>query len=281
MGALIHVTASERKSTVRRILLAFVRVAILIVALAVLINILGPPIAIFTTTRWMARKIPAVRVAPQPLADYSVSSEPATTISYFGFEFEVPWNATFKTKGGKANIVQLQFDSGQSLTFIVPANQDGLLSEIVQDRSLNMSGLRPVLGGLTNSSAYDQYAALLSATPQSIRAFGPRFEAVRGSTLLTIKAIAVGPGLATGVSSFKFSDKRGFEIGDPQKSKRVDLEVFGMGGPHVEILLFAAKDSAPLSQSEINRILTSLHPISAGSTVAAAHFITSPTDPNQ
>jgi hypothetical protein len=263
MGALIHVTAWERKSAGRRILLAFVRVAILITALAVLINILGPPITIFATTRWMARKVPAVRVAPQPLADYSVSSGPTTTMTYFGYEFEVPWNAPFKVKGGKASIVQLQFDSGQSLTFIVPANQDGLLSEIVQDRSLNMSNLQPVLGDLTSSSAYDQYAALLDTTPQSVRAFGPRAQAVRGATLLTIKAIAVGSGLATGVFSFKYADKQGFEIGDPQKSKRVDLEVFGMGRHHVEILLFAGKDSANFSQSEINRILTSLRPAKA------------------
>jgi hypothetical protein len=264
MGALVHITAWERKSTSRRILLAFVRVAILIAILIVLIDVLGPPVSIFITTRWMARKVPAVRVAPQPLGDYSVSAGPTTALSYFGYDFEVPWNTAFKAKGGKANIVQLQFNSGESLTFIVPANQDGLLSEIVQDRSLNMSNLQPLFGDLTNSSAYDQYAALLSTTPQSIRAFAPRAEALRGSTLLTIKAIAVGPGLATGVFSFKYADKRGFEIGDPQKSKRVDLEVFGMGGHHVELLLFAGNNNANFSQSEINRILTSLRPAKAG-----------------
>ena len=250
--------------------------------LTVLINVLGPPITIFATTRWMARKVPAVRVSPQPLTDYSVLSGPTTAMSYFGYEFEVPWNTSFKVKAlGKGGLVQLQFDSGQSLTFIVPANQEGLLSEIVQDRSLNMSNLQPIFGDLTSSSAYDQYAALLGTTPQSVRAFGPRAKAVRGATLLTIKAIAVGPGLATGVFSFKFADKCGFEIGDPQKSKRVDLEVFGMGGHHVEIVLFAPKDSDRLSQLEINRILTTLHPVSAGSTVAAAFPAVPPTDPNR
>ncbi|MGC2888444.1 MAG: hypothetical protein WB627_05205 [Candidatus Acidiferrum sp.] len=252
--------------------------AILIALLTVLINVLGPPITIFATTRWVGRRVPGVRVAPQTLTDYSVSTGATTALSYFGYDFEVPWNAAFKAKGGNASIVQLQFDSGQSLTFIVPANQDGLLSEIVQDRSLNY--LQSILGDLTKRSAYDQYATLLSITPQTVRSFGRRAQAVRGSTLLTIKAIAIGPGLATGVFSFKFADKRGFEIGDPQKSKRVDLEVFGMGGHHVEMLLFATKDSARLSQSEINRILTSLHSDSAGSTVSAAHFTAPPSDRN-
>jgi len=229
----------------------------------------------------MGRKVPAVRVAPKPLSDYSVSAGPTTALSYFGYEFEVPWNTAFKAKGGKASIVQLQFDSGQSLVFNAPANQSGFFSEIVQDRSMNMGNLQPILGDLTNRSAYDQEVALLSTTPASVRAFGPRAEAVRGATLLTIKAIAVGPGLATGVFSFQFPDKRGFQVGDPQKSKRVDLKVFDMGGHHVEILLFSAKESARFSQSEINRILTSLHPVLVDSPVTAAHFTNPPNERNQ
>jgi hypothetical protein len=107
MGALIHITAWERKSAGRRILLAFARVAVLIVALTILSNIFGPPITIFATTRWMGRRVPAVRIAPRPLMDYSVLSGPTTTISYFGYEFEVPWNAAAKVKGGKTSLVQL------------------------------------------------------------------------------------------------------------------------------------------------------------------------------
>ena len=281
MGALIHVTAWERKSTGRRILIAFARVALLIVVLVVLIHVLGPPIGIFATARWVARKVPGVRVAPRSLEDYSVSPGPATALSYFGYDFQVPWKAAFKAKGGKASIVQLQFDSGQNLTFIVTSSETGLLSEIVQDRSMNMAGLQPIFGNLTNRSAYDQYAELLNTTPQRIRAFGPRAEAVRGTTLLTIKAIAVGPGLPTGVFSFQFPDKRGFQVGDPQKSKRVDLEVFGMGGHLVEILLFA-NDRATLSQPQINRILTSLHPVSADAPVTTtANLASSSSTKNQ
>jgi hypothetical protein len=58
-----------------------------------------------------------------------------------------------------------------------------------------MENLELAFGDLMKRSPYDQYAALLNTTPLSIRAFGPRAEAVRGATLLTIKAIAAGPGL--------------------------------------------------------------------------------------
>src|SRR5271155_638193 len=221
MASLIHVTAWEKVSLGRRVLAAFVRVAILIAIVVVLINLVGPPIAIFATARWMGRKAPEVNVAPQPLADYSVSDAPGTVLSYFGFEFEVPWNASFKQKGyGKGGIVSLEFESGQVLTFHVRGNQDGLLNEIVQDKSLKMENLRPVFGDLINRSAYDQYDALLNTTPSSIRSFGPRADAIRGATLLTIKAIAFAPGLESGAFSFELPDKRGFQIGDPLKSRR-------------------------------------------------------------
>jgi hypothetical protein len=265
MRALIRVTAWERKSPWRRILAALIRVGTLIAFLAVLIELLGPPIAIFITTRMEARKVPAVKIAPQALADYSVSNSAGTTLSYFGYEFEVPWNTSFKQKAsgqgttGKG-IAQLQFDSGQNVTFIVPVNQRGFLTDIVQDKASEMGYLRWVFGDLLDRSAYDQYGALLNTTPRSIRAFGPRAEAVRGVTLLTIKAIAVGPGLETGAFSFALPGKRGFQVGDPQKSRRVDLQVFDSTGHHIEILCSAANGNVRFSQSELNRILTSLHP---------------------
>jgi hypothetical protein len=199
-----------------------------------------------------------------------VSNASGTALSYFGYEFDVPWNTSFKEKGfSKNGIVQIEFESGQNVTFIVPKNQSGLLTEIVQDESMHMKNLQVVFGDLMNRSPYDQQAALLNTTPSSIRAFGPRAEAIRGVTLLTIKAIASASGLETGVFSFELPDKRGFQIGDPRKSKRVNLEVFGMGGHHIEMVLAASKDSASLSQPELNRILTSLHAVLVGSSAAS------------
>ncbi len=260
MQTLIRVTAWVRVSPWRRILVASIRVGILIALLTVLINLLGPPIDIFTTTRMEARKLPAVKVAPQELVDYSVSNSPGTTLLYFGYEFEVPWNTGFKQKAfGKGRLTQLQFESGQNVTFIVPPNRTGVLTEIVEDESLKMGNLKFIFGDLMNRSAYDQYGALLNTTPRTIRAFGPRAEAIRGATLLTIKAIAFGPGLETGAFSFELPGKRGFQIGDPRRAKRVDLEVFDSAGSHIEILCGATDGSIHFSQPELNRILTSLH----------------------
>lgn len=260
MRALIRVTAWERVSLWRRMLGAFVRVGILIAFLNVVVAVLGPPVGIFIWTRMEARKVTALNVAPLALADYSVSSSPGTALSYFGYEFDVPWNTTYTQKTlSNGRFVQLKFQSGQSVTFIVPENQGGLLTELVEDHSLQMGNLRLIFGDLMNRSAYEQYGILLNTTPQSIQAFGPRAEAVRGVTLLTIKAIALGPGLESGAFSFELPGKRGFQVGDPRKSRRVDLEVFDSAGGHIEILCGSTNGDIRFSQSELNRILTSLH----------------------
>src|SRR2546423_5619087 len=166
MRALIRVTAWERVSPWRRVLGALIRVGILIACLALLVELLGPPIGVFVTTSMEASRVPAVKIITQALADYSVSNSPGTTLSYFGYEFEVPWHTSFKQKAsGQGRLVQLQFDSGQNVTFIVPANQRGLLTEIIQDDFSQSYDMQLIFGDLMNGSAYDQYGILLNTTP--------------------------------------------------------------------------------------------------------------------
>lgn len=267
MGALIHVTAWEQKSLWRRTLFAFARVAALLLLLIGLFNLLGPQIEILLMTRWEAKKIPAVKIVPQPLTDYTVSGAPGRTLSYLGYSFEVPWTSSFKTKGSengfaKGGVMELKFGSGQTLLLLAPSDQSGLLRELVQDQSMHMENLGLILGDLINGSAYDQYSALLNTSPSTIRAFGPRREAIRGETLLTIKAIAFPASLASGAFAFQFADKRGFQLGDPRKSRNINLRVFDLNGHNLEIIFGIAKDDENLTQPEINRILKTLRPLS-------------------
>jgi len=275
MGALIHVTAWERVSPWRRMLCAFGRVAALLFLLTVLFNLLAPPIGIFLMARWEAKKIPLVKVTPQLLTDYSVSDAPGRTVSYLGYSFEVPWAASFKTKGSekgsiKGGMMELKFDSGQSLLLIAPSDQGGLLSQLAQDQSMHMENLRLIFGNLIYRSPYDQYSALLSTSPSTIRAFGPRREAIRGEILLSIKAIALPASLESGVFAFQFPDKRGFQMGDPRKSRRIDLKIFDLSGHTLEIHCGTARDGENLTQPELNRILKTLHLVSSASPAAHA-----------
>ena len=157
MAALIQVTAWGRTSLGRRFLCAFLRVGILIVAVMILIATLGPPLGFLFTARWEAKKVPAVLVTQQPLTKYAVSEAPGRKLSYFGYEFEVPWTGVFKEKGGKHGLVLLNFESSQTVIFISPTNHAGLLTELVEDQSMQMRDLQPILGELTRVSAYDQW----------------------------------------------------------------------------------------------------------------------------
>jgi hypothetical protein len=273
MRWLVRVTAWERVSLWRRIPCAFGRVALLLALLIILGALLGPPLTTFFLVRSEARKIPWLDVVPQPLMDYSVSDAPGTTLSYFGYSFEVPWNATFKTKESTKNsatsgIVQIKFSSGQDLLFIAPTDQSGLLSEIAQELHIESSKL--AFSDLIRRSAYDQYSALLNTSPSTVRPFGPRAEAARAQVLLMIKGIAMPSSLATGAFSFQFPNKRGFQIGDPRKSWHVNLKVLDLDGHYVEIICATRRDGARLTQPELNRILKSLHVVPAHSLTANA-----------
>ena len=68
-----------------------------------------------------ARKAPAVtRIVPTDLKDPTVSQAPGSRLSYFGYEFEIPWNdidgtQTMLYAKDKPNRVVLVFRSGLKL----------------------------------------------------------------------------------------------------------------------------------------------------------------------
>jgi len=225
--------------------------------------------------RKIAKGTPAVYITPQPLRDYSVSDAAGTELSYFGYSFEVPWTGVtkkkeFPNKSGPGGIAAIDFSPGQGLVFIVPADQSGLFGEMVHDKETPY--FKPVFGELAKRSPYDQYSALLNTSPSAIRIFGPPPERQGRIVLLMIKAIALPKSLETGAFSFQLPGKRGFQIGDPSRSQRVQLEVLDLDGHYVEIICSDSKNGANLRQSELNRILTTLRVVSpnaAGNVVSA------------
>src|SRR5439155_1410472 len=75
--------------------------------------------------RYLTRKTPAVSMAPAQLADFSISRWPGRKLSYFGYEFEVPWNDVDEAKSGLipvSNKAMIVFQFGR------PANPSGEVS---------------------------------------------------------------------------------------------------------------------------------------------------------
>ena len=256
----------------RRIPCAFARVGLLLAVIFALTLAVGPQLSIYFMTRTLAARYPALNVAPRPLTDTSISQNPGTAVSYLGYTFEVPWQDSIKKENVVDHFVAVRFENGRAMMLVVPENRSGLLNEVVDDEKLKVTYLRPLFGELLRKPGYDQYFALLNTTPQSIRAFGPRTDAARGQALLMLKAMAFPANLQSGVFSFDFPDMRGFQIGDPQKSQRVDLEIFGAEGVHAEMtLLTDAKRGAPLSQPQINRTLASFRAVHGAKPNAERH----------
>lgn len=265
-----------RPSFGRRLLRAFMRVGIGVAILYLFGFWFGPPLVIFFTARWEAKKIPALNVALRPLTDYSVSDGPARQVSYFGYEFTAPWNSNFKEMKPKGvGIVGIKFDSGQTIIFKVFPDPGGLLTEAATDPSTHMEFLKDAFPDLMKRSAYDQDVALYNTTPASIHAFGPRAKSSRGMILLTLKAFAAAGEYATGAYTFDVNGKRGIQAGDPQKANHVILDVYDMDGQEVEFIL-ATKDTNRLTQPEVNRILSSLHAVPTKPTATAVAPITPP-----
>lgn len=238
--------------------------ALLICVVTGLCDVFGPPVVAYVMLR-KVEEIPGVYITPQPLKNYSVSTAPGTKLSYFGYSFEVPWTGISKRKESPRNsaqsgLVVLSFASGQTLVFIAPEDQSGLLAEIAHDKDMHNFG--PAFGDLVKRSPYDQYSALLNISPSAIRVFGPAGERGRGLAMLMIKAIALPGSLETGAFSFELPGKRGFQLGDPSKSERVQLDVLDLSGHFVEVLCDAGRRDARLTQPELNRILATLRVIS-------------------
>src|SRR5437588_12376816 len=69
---------------------------LIVLGIAVLVSVIylwffGFQTVIALGVRQLARKTPLVGMAPDQLTDLSISRSQGTKLSYFGYEFEVPW----------------------------------------------------------------------------------------------------------------------------------------------------------------------------------------------
>jgi hypothetical protein len=74
--------------------------------------------AMVLEARVIARRAPVVRETPHILSDLSLSKTPGRRLSYFGYDFEVPWDDLdeSKTKLYPTRVV-LVFRSGKAMIF--------------------------------------------------------------------------------------------------------------------------------------------------------------------
>jgi hypothetical protein len=238
---------------------------------------------IFAGVQWVApvvlsfysgREAPTfTRVVPTELKDLSISQASGKKLSYFGYEFEIPWNDLDETqtklypKDKPKCRADLHFHSG--LRLVVTAVRP---RELV-DGLAEMAKVSPQrIGATFGSSDYRVIRAIYEFTPDKMThwSFSQRVYS-REEFLLILKMAATLPSANSGIFNIGNQDFKGFQDGDPRvRQDGVVVQLFADDGS-VEFIFSQKNYQNPsgLTQPEINRIIQSLRRTPQRETVAA------------
>ncbi len=230
-------------------------------------------------TQWILPVIGSIETAhkppigswlvPRDLTDHSVTTTAGTELSYFGYQFEVPWTDIDETRTKLyPNMVVLTFHSG--LKMMVGASPPKLWLSQLFGKSNNMEVRLEKTFSV--HSDYEFLSTLYAFTPAQMHlwALSPRTH-YREVFMLNIKSVAVLNEAQSGFFYVGNSTFKGFQKGDPQswpqnyrpKSRAtVYLHMFSKADQGSLSLTLLQKDfhnSAGVSQADINRIIETLH----------------------
>lgn len=192
--------------------------------------------------RSLARKQPLVMVVPTELSDLSISQAPGRKLSYFGYEFDIPWG-----------------DLDEKKTRVIEDNEPFAAALIVFRSGNVIAFWSSPLNRVIN---YGPLRAILEATPADFSLLTPKKQAIDERLLLTMKAAIVGPDAESGIYLVRTREFQGFQYGRPQNPpKRLRTELFG--NDRSLKILFGQKPngSVMISQPDINRIVQSIHKV--------------------
>jgi hypothetical protein len=229
---------------------------------------------------YAARKVPPVaRVIPTDLKDHSVSQATGMKLSYFGYEFEVPWSDLDETKTTlypkdkveKTRVV-LAFRSGLRLMVTaVPARE--LVNFVATEFKIQPQGFEILFGPGTSASDYTFVRNVYGFTPDKMHywSLSSRLHA-RETMVLVTKSIMPVKAAGSGIFNLENQYYRGFQQGDPRVSRDgVVVDLYSDEG-HFEMALLEKDYTNParVTQPEINRIVRSLRKATPGEVAISA-----------
>jgi hypothetical protein len=223
--------------------------------------------------------LPVARIVPTELKDNSVSQAPGKHLSYFGYDFEVPWNDLDepqtrlypKGKPEKTRAV-LAFRSGLRLMVTaVPPRE--FANFCATDFKLQPQGIEILFGPGTSTSDYTFVRNVYGFTPDKMHywSLSPRLHAREQMVLLT-KSIMPVKAAESGIFNLRNQHYHGFQQGDPQVSRDgVVLDLYSDKG-NFEVIFLEREYANPagVTQPEINRIVQSLRKATPGEVASSA-----------
>jgi hypothetical protein len=251
----------------------FVALGVGIVFVGIYLSYFGVQTASALLVRYQYRKIPDVEKVPAPLADLSISDVPHKSVSYFGYEFELPWDDVDEQKDKTTGTIHVSaFRSGNALWFSTFPPKS-FVNLVMKESNLDTQGFRRLYGDEAFESDYGFHKKILQTTPSEITPFVSRREAAGGVILLLLKATSM-PKADSGIFSIRTPSFGGFQFESPEgRPFRITDELYSDDGGIDLMFLQKLDGSAPtITQPEINRVIQSIHRISSSTVSTSAPF---------
>ena len=253
-----YYTPAPQTSTWARKLIALLVVLLLCAAY---LWFFGFQTLIVLEARYLTRKTPAVQFAPAPLADSSISPSPGKKLSYFGYEFEVPWTDVDEAKSGPipdSNKARIVFQSGNTLS-VWHGSPRAFLHQVLSNDKINQNTLRRIVGDDALQSDYALYRTILQMTPDKMTPFESQRDAADQALLLLVKGIGMPLGSESGVFAVSAGEFSGFQFGRAANpSAEVSVRLFSDSSSLNFIFNQNTGGPTVISQPDINRILQTL-----------------------
>lgn len=246
-------------STRKRILVAS---GIAVVIGGMYVWLFGVQTASAIMVRYSCRKLPEAAQVPVPLSDLSISNLAHRKVSYFGYEFELPWDDVDEQKDKTVGTIHISYARSGNAFWFATFPPKNFVNTIMETAKLDPQGFRQLYGEEAFESDYNFHRKMLEMTPSAIRPFVSRKQAVAGQMLLIIKAISM-PKAGSGIFSIRSTDFEGYQFENPKtRPSRITDELFSAGGGVDVILMQKVDGSAPtISQAEINRVIQSIRKV--------------------
>ena len=200
------------------------------------------------------------------MKDQTVSQASGSRLSYFGYEFEVPWNDLDEAQTklypkDKPTRVVLVFRSGLRLMITSLPSRE-LINGISGQLKTSPNDMEAIFGHEAMMSDYNFVKTLYEFTPDTMHHWSASSRIFsREAVLLILKSLAPAKCAETGIFNVQNQTLKGFQQGNAEtRENGVVVDLYSDEGG-LE-LIFAERNykaSARVTQPEINRIIQSLH----------------------
>jgi hypothetical protein len=243
------------------------RSTVILAACAVLIGfyviLFGLQTMVFIEAHRWASISPDLKVVPQSLPSSAVSPVKEKDISFYGYDFDAPWEGIEKKtdNGGQAEVV---FRSGTIILFFNPGGEQDILSTIRGGDPKTFQRYQDIFGSDLFPSNDALYSAVYNVSPSDISPFMSRDKSIRLSTLLQWK-LGFGTEGASTIYNVQSGDFHGFQFGDPSRDRMIVVRLFDSHDQQIR-LLFTSKSgqAGTISQADINCVIASIRPSGMG-----------------